>query len=169
MGNRVLLGLFVIAAISALLWVALSGGEPIDTDPDLAGPAARPDDIDAPPPVVPVEPIPDAPGKPNGAEPAADGTGTLLVTVTDPEKHALPGCIVRAEGRTETTGADGVARFTDLPAGKKILVEAEGPNPLDIRRKATIVVKRDEETLVSLQIYAGGGIRGVVRGVLRTY
>ncbi|MEN8148884.1 MAG: carboxypeptidase-like regulatory domain-containing protein [Planctomycetota bacterium] len=164
MGSRLLLGLFVVAAIAAILWVALGGSDPAGVDPERSGPAARPDDDVAPPPVVPDEPVlveEDVPGEPPEK---MDGTGTLLVTVTDPEKRPVPGCVVTADGQTATTGADGIARFEELPAGKRITATATGPNSQDVRPSVRVVVIKDEETRTALVIRPGGGIRGVVRG-----
>jgi hypothetical protein len=47
------------------------------------------------------------------------GTGTVSVTVIDPDGHPAPGIVVEQvqSDRTATTGADGRARFDEVPVG----------------------------------------------------
>ena len=47
------------------------------------------------------------------------GTGTVSVTVIDPDGHPAPGIVVEQmqSDRTATTGVDGRARFDDVPVG----------------------------------------------------
>ena len=85
MGSRLVLGLFVVAAVGVVLYVALSGGNPALVDEGETGPSARPDEAVVAPPIVPVDPGAEPAEAPVIPETISDGAGTLLVAVTDPE------------------------------------------------------------------------------------
>jgi len=164
MGSRLVLGLFVVAAVGVVLYVALSGGDPAPVDEGATGPSARPDEAVVAPPIVPVDPGAEPVEIPVTPETISDGAGRLLVTVTDPEKQPVAGSIVRVGGQQVTTGADGLARFDDLPSGKALPLTARGPGADDVIVRKTVRSKKDEEVRVSVVIRPGGGLAGVVYG-----
>lgn len=148
-------GLAVVAAAALVLVLLNAGG---DTGMDTpGGPAPAPAEAEAPRPEPP--PAADATEE---EEDGAGETGRLAVLVRREDDSPLAGVTVRAgriEGRTDDEGR---AALAGVPAGKPIVVRAEGKADTDVPAEEKVKVAAGGEQEVVLVIREGGSVTGAV-------